>query len=71
MIEKYGRCGEVFEAGKERKMSVRKYRVYLWILVLAALIAGGVIYFYNAEHENEFENGTLVQNLYLTEEEPV
>lgn len=52
-------------------MSVRKYRFYLLIAVLVSVLAGGLVYFYNAEHENEFENGTLVQNLYLTEEEPV
>lgn len=52
-------------------MSVRKYRVYLLIVVIVAVLAGGLVYFYNEKQEKSFENGTLVQNVYLTGEELV
>lgn len=52
-------------------MSVRKYRFYLWIVVLVAVIAGGLAYLYYTEQEKSFENGTLVQNVYQTEEATV
>lgn len=49
-------------------MSVRKYRLYLLIITLVAVIAGAVVYFNYTDRENGYREGTLVQNAYVTEE---
>lgn len=57
------------QKGREKVgMSVRKYRLYLLILALAAVIAGAVVYFNYTDREKGYREGTLVQNAYVTEE---
>lgn len=59
----------VSESNRERKkMSVRKYRVYLLVVVLVAVIAGALYYFYYTEQEKSYREGTLVRNVYTVEE---
>lgn len=50
-------------------MSVRKYRLYLMMIALVAIIAGGLVYLYYTEQENSHRDGTLVQNVYVIEGE--
>lgn len=57
------------KAGKGRKMSVGKYRLYLLVIVLVAMIAGALAYLYYAEQEKSHREGTLVQNEYVVEGE--
>jgi len=49
-------------------MSVRKYRLYLLLITLVLGLAGAVYYFYYAEQEKTYREGTLVENAYVTEE---
>lgn len=51
-------------------MGLKKYRLYLWGVVLAALIVIGTLsYLYFAEQEKTYREGTLVQNELVIEEE--
>ena len=52
-------------------MSVRKYRLYLLMVTLVALIAGALAYLYYTDEEKSYRDGTLVQNVYTIEEELV
>lgn len=60
---------QTMEAGKGRKMSVGKYRLYLLMIVLVAVIAGAFVYLYHEEQEKSYRDGTLVQNEYAIEGE--
>ena len=59
----------VITAGKGSKMSVRKYRFYLLMITLVAVIAGTLVYLYYEEQEKSYREGTLVQKVYVIEEE--
>ena len=50
-------------------MSVGKYRLYLLISALVAVIAGALVYLYYTEQDNSHRDGTLVQNEYVIERE--
>ena len=51
-------------------MDVKKYRLYLWMIVLGALVAIGTLsYLYFTEQEKSYHEGTLVQNECIIEEE--
>lgn len=50
-------------------MSVGKYRLYLLMVVLVAVIAGALAYLYYAEQDKSYRDGTLVQNVYVIEGE--
>lgn len=56
---------------ERKKMSVRKYRLYLLMVTLVAAIAGAFAYFYYAQEEKSYKDGTLVQNVYVLEEEEI
>lgn len=47
-------------------MSVRKYRLYLLLVTLVLGIAGAV--FYYTKQEKTYRDGTLVENVYVSEE---
>lgn len=50
-------------------MSVRRYRMYLMVILLALGVAAGVVvYVYYKDGEKQYRDGTLVQNVYLLEE---
>ena len=49
-------------------MSARKYRLYLLIIALVAIITGAMIYIYNGKQEKAYRDGTLVQTGYVVEE---
>lgn len=61
-------CATERRGRKGSKMSVRKYRLYLLIIALVAGIAGAAVYFYYADREKTYRDGTLVQNVYVMEE---
>ncbi len=50
-------------------MSVGKYRLYLLLIVLVAMIAGALAYFSYTKEEKSYRDGTLVQNMYVVEEQ--
>lgn len=50
-------------------MSERKYRLYLLMVTLVAVIAVTLVYLYYTEQEKSYRDGTLVQNVYVIEEE--
>lgn len=51
-------------------MDVKKYRLYLWMFVLAALVLIGTLaYLYFKEQEKSYREGTLVQNEFVIGEE--
>ena len=60
-----GLCAGV---GKGNGMSVKKYRLYLLIIMLAAGIAGAIVYFYYDGRDETYRDGTLVQKVYVMEE---
>ena len=50
-------------------MDVKKYRLYLWVFVLAAVVViGTLMYLYFTEQEKSYREGTLVQNEFVIEE---
>lgn len=51
------------------KMSVKKYRFYLFLVVLLAILAGALIYLGFSEQEKSYRDGILVQNEWEIEEE--
>lgn len=52
-------------------MSVKKYRMYLLMVMLVAVIVGALSYLYFAEQEKVYQEGTLVWNECVMEEEAV
>lgn len=50
-------------------MSVGKYRLYLLMIALVAIITGALVYLYYTEQEKSYRDGTLVHNVYVIEEE--
>lgn len=50
-------------------MSVKKYRFYLFLVVLLAILAGALIYLGFSEQEKSYRDGILVQNEWEIEEE--
>lgn len=50
-------------------MNVRKYQLYLLMVALVVTIVGVLSYIYFTEQEKSYQDGTLVQNVYLVEEE--
>lgn len=52
-------------------MSIKKYRFYLFVITLVIVIVGALSYFYFANQEESYRDGTLVQTDYRIEEELV
>ena len=50
-------------------MSIKKYRWYLVTLTLVIILAGTLIYTYISGQDKNYEDGTLVQIQYVSEEE--
>lgn len=51
-------------------MDVKKYRLYLWMFVVIALVVIGTLsYLYFTEQEKSYQEGTLVHNEFVIEEE--
>ena len=51
-------------------MGLKKYRLYLWMFVLVALVVIGTLsYLYFTEQEKSYREGTLVQNEFVIGEE--
>lgn len=50
-------------------MNIKKYRVYLMMLVIIAVIFGAVSFFYFTEKESSYTDGMLVQTEWQTEGE--
>lgn len=50
-------------------MSTKKYRLYLLMVMLIVVLAGALSYLYFSEQEKSYQDGTLVQNEYVIEEE--
>lgn len=50
-------------------MSIRKYRWYLIIVMLVVVLTGTLVYFFVADPDKTYKDGTLVQVQYASEEE--
>lgn len=57
------------KAREREKMSVKKYRFYLLLAALITVLIGVLIFVYDTEQEKTYQDGTLVQNRYVIEEE--
>ena len=59
----------VIECREAEKMDVKKYRLYLVMIALVVVLVGALSYLYFSEQEKTYQEGTLVQNECIMEEE--
>ncbi|MBR5128069.1 MAG: hypothetical protein IKU69_06530 [Roseburia sp.] len=52
-------------------MDVKKYRIYLVMFVLAIMLIGALSYLYFSGQDKSYQEGTLVLNELMMEEEAV
>lgn len=52
-------------------MSIKKYRIYLTVVILLAVIIGVLSYFYFSEQDKTYRDGILVWNVCSDEEDAV
>ena len=50
-------------------MDVKKYRFYLFMLIMVLILVGALIYLYDTLQDKEYRDGTLVWNEWAIVEE--
>ena len=50
-------------------MSIKKYRMYLMVVILLAVVIGILSYFYFSEQDRSYRDGMLVWNECVLEED--
>ena len=61
--------GKDIKVDGEEIMDVKKYRLYLLMITVAVVLIGALSYLYFSDRDKTYQEGTLVQNEFVIEEE--